>query len=227
MSEDDKKQKIIDWFDIGTLMGLLVPLLYTAGWSYAYHYFSHYHMGILGLDIPREYYFLYSFWVIRDQWVSFLAAISISVTLIAAKGLLRIRETAFIERMKAASSCKCLRSLRFPICFVLIPVAVLLLFTLFYDMGARTGTASFRLQDLNDFRSIPRVKVWLTEKAKESRGAMTQDWSRGCYRLLLRNSQNIYIFYPERGRQGKLPTEVIPVRSISSVRILPFYHSCE
>ena len=59
----------LGFFDIGTITTILIPLLYTAGWSFAYHYFQHFHLGMNGLTIPKETLFLYSFWVIKDQWL--------------------------------------------------------------------------------------------------------------------------------------------------------------
>jgi hypothetical protein len=45
------------WLDIATLMALATALVYAAGWTYAYHYFANFQLGLLTLDIPAEYYF--------------------------------------------------------------------------------------------------------------------------------------------------------------------------
>ena len=45
--------------DIGVISGVSLALLYTAGWSYAYHYLQCFHLGLIGLEIEREYFLLY------------------------------------------------------------------------------------------------------------------------------------------------------------------------
>ncbi len=61
----DKSRLIDSGIIITPLTTLVVVLLYTAGWSYAYHYFDRSHLGLLGLEIPREYFFLYGFIVLK------------------------------------------------------------------------------------------------------------------------------------------------------------------
>ncbi len=57
--EKDTKSKsgiAPSFLETGTIMALLVPLFYTAGWSYAYHYFERFNLGLMGLEIPREFF---------------------------------------------------------------------------------------------------------------------------------------------------------------------------
>jgi hypothetical protein len=67
--------------DIGVISGVFVALLYTAGWSYAYHYFQRFHLGLIGLEIEREYFLLYGFWVCQARWCL------VSLCILAAFGL--------------------------------------------------------------------------------------------------------------------------------------------
>ncbi|KPA15904.1 conserved hypothetical protein, membrane [Candidatus Magnetomorum sp. HK-1] len=55
--------------DASLLILVSAALLYTSGWSYAYHYFASYHLGLLDIAISKEYFFVYAFWVIRSQWL--------------------------------------------------------------------------------------------------------------------------------------------------------------
>ncbi|MCP5014724.1 MAG: hypothetical protein GY938_05495, partial [Ketobacter sp.] len=55
-------------FDIATGLTLIAALIYAAGWTYAYHYFGHFKLGLLMLDIPTRYYFMYGFWVLKAWW---------------------------------------------------------------------------------------------------------------------------------------------------------------
>ncbi len=43
--------------DLSAATGFVAALLYTAGWSYAYHYFACFHLGLIGLEIQREHFF--------------------------------------------------------------------------------------------------------------------------------------------------------------------------
>lgn len=73
MNETDTPCRLFPpWLEVGTVTALLVPLFYTAGWSYAYHYFEHFNLGLIGLDISKEHFFLYSYWTVKDQFWLFL-----------------------------------------------------------------------------------------------------------------------------------------------------------
>jgi hypothetical protein len=71
-----------------------------------------------------------------------------------------------------------------------------------------------------DFPSYPRVKVWL----KGEQNDRTEEWAFGCYRLLLRNKNQLYIF-PADGFSQKIPTEVIPNSRVDALRVLPQHES--
>ncbi len=98
-------------------------------------------------------------------------------------------------------------------------------------MGDRAAKSAFETQAKGAFPSYPRVKVWLADAEQESGGekeearAISREWEEGCYRLLLRNKDNLYLFYPG-GPGDKIPTEIIPTGKVRSVRVLPHYRSC-
>lgn len=54
--------------DLATVMALITALVYFTGWNYAYHYFGHFKLGLLTLEIPTEYFFVYGFWVFKKWW---------------------------------------------------------------------------------------------------------------------------------------------------------------
>ncbi|MCI5224985.1 MAG: hypothetical protein D3924_20535 [Candidatus Electrothrix sp. AR4] len=100
------------------------------------------------------------------------------------------------------------------------PVYLLLLFIFFYSLGSWVGWEAFNQEQQDDFSLYPRVKVWL----KGEQNLRTEEWAGGCYRLLLRNKNQLYIF-PADGVSEKVPTEVIPNSRVDSVRVLPLYQS--
>ncbi|MCP4397599.1 MAG: hypothetical protein GY801_09910, partial [bacterium] len=90
------------WFETGVMTALLIPLLYTAGWSYAYHYFERFSLGLMGLEIPKESFFVYSFQVIRDQGRLFLLTLLAFVALLVfGRVLLEWMKRACKSRTKA------------------------------------------------------------------------------------------------------------------------------
>ena len=42
--------------DLATVTALIIALVYFTGWTYAYHYFSYFKVGLLTLEIPTEYF---------------------------------------------------------------------------------------------------------------------------------------------------------------------------
>ena len=64
--------KFPQWIEPGILITLLLSMFYTAGWSFACHYFDHFHMGLIELDIPREYLLMYSFWAVKAHIFQFV-----------------------------------------------------------------------------------------------------------------------------------------------------------
>ncbi len=214
-SEPSEKHQ---WIELGTVITILVPMFYTAGWSFAYHYFDQFHLGLMGLDIPKEYLFVYSFWAVRDNLLWFLLLlVGVGIFFLGIK-FLHKKTQAHTVSDRGAYFQTCL--------IILIPVAILLAFWLFYSFGDRAGRNAYQEQVKKDFSSYPRVRVWVKpEKERLITKDTAREWEKGCYRLLLRNKKNLYLFY-SGGEQDKTPTDIVPVNRTEAVRILPHYHSC-
>lgn len=225
MSRNSEAQGKSFLLDIGTIITLLAALLYTAGWSFAYHYYEHFHLGLIGLDIPKEYFIVYSFWVIKGELFFAFAALVVTVLLYfmvrlcfqkAGKGpkSRKLNEKRGVSRGN--------QGFFLALGLFLTPIVILSMFWQFYYLGNQCAASLFEKQVREDFPSYPRVKVWLTEEALEGMKPRTEEWANGCYRLLLRGKEHLYLFYPE----GKSPTEIIPQSNVKAVRVLPQYHSC-
>lgn len=89
--------------DIGVISGISVALLYTAGWSYAYHYFQCFHLGLIGLEIEREYFLLYGFWVCKARWC--LTTLCLLAALRAAAALAAVLAAEAGAALLAAGRC--------------------------------------------------------------------------------------------------------------------------
>jgi len=228
MSKEGTLKKNSGLVDVGTVMTVLVPLLYTAGWSFAYHYFDRFHLGLIGLDISKEHLFLYSFWVIRDQvLLSVIALLLVVIIYVLVKyGFKRVKIGTSNKKAENQIDLYDGRRIWLIVKLILMPTMTLAVFSLFYYMGSRMAVSLYEQQVLADFPSYPRVKVWLTEQAQKEAGAVADVWRKGCFRLLLRDENYLYIF--ESAKAGdKIPTEIIPTRLVRSVRVLPQYHSCD
>lgn len=211
MNKNGESQGASFLADSVAITTLLATLLYTAGWSFAYHYFDQFHLGLIGLDIPKEYFFVYSFWVIKGEF--YMAAAGLAATVL----LYFLLRYCFLKAEGGMKNKK--QNLFLALGLFLTPLVVLGLFRLFYDLGDRRAVALFAEQQATEFPSYPKVKVWLTEKAAAEMEDMAKEWAKGSYRLLLRDKEYLYLFYFEKGEIN--PTEIIPMGNVQAVRVLP------
>lgn len=161
------------------------------------------------MEIEREYFLLYGFWVCKARWC--LA----TLCLLAAFGLPLLLQRCWQQRPE----------LRFRLRAVAQtggPIGLLLLFIVFYQLGAGTGKADFAREQRGDFPSYSRVKVWLKDE-KDKRG---EAWAKGCYRLLLRGKEQLYLFRAD-GVSERIPTEIVPNSEVAAVRLLPLYQTTD
>ena len=214
------------FLDAGAITGIVVALLYTVGWSYAYHYFSLFHLGLPELGITKDNLFIYSLWVLTDSIPALLACLGT----IGLYFLLRFiwRKKAIIELAEPSQGegDEPVQVVRHPIWLWVVtligsPFSLFLLFFFCYHLGSQKGLKDFTQQQKMDFPSYPRVKVWL----KGEQNDRTEEWAFGCYRLLLRNKNQLYIF-PADG-MSQIATEVIPNSRVNALRVLPYNQSSE
>jgi len=217
--------KLPQWIEPGILITLLLSMFYTAGWSFACHYFDHFHLGLIGLDIPREYLLMYSFWAVKAhifQFVLLLLLVGGAYFLFWGVIWKRIQTRIAFNRIQTGIWAN---MFRIGVVFLMV-FAIFLMFWLFYRFGDRAAGMTYAEQVMQGFPSYPRVRVWVkSEKEKGIDDKIIQEWQRGCYRLLLRNKDNLYLFYPG-GPGEKTPTDIIPVNKIVAVRVLPLYEGC-
>ncbi|XOF34215.1 MAG: hypothetical protein ACL93V_02665 [Candidatus Electrothrix sp. YB6] len=199
--------------DIGLLTGLGTALLYTAGWSYAYNYFGHFQIGLLGITIQREYFFLYGFWVLKKYWFCFLLCLLLGTGLyFLVRYGWRRAQTGPANQVN-----KRLALVRAAI-YVGGPFCLLLLFIWFSCLGAATAKAVFKLEQAGDFTDYPRIKVWVTGKQDKK----AEKWASGCYQLLVRDKDNLYLFLAEE-MKDRIPADIIPTGQVTAVRVMQWY----
>ncbi|MCI5211316.1 MAG: hypothetical protein D3910_21600, partial [Candidatus Electrothrix sp. ATG2] len=189
------------------------------------HYFSLFHLGLTELGITKDTLFIYSLWVLMDSIPALIACFGT----IGLYFLLRFvwRKKAIVELADPSEGeeDEPAQVVRHPIWLWVVtlvgsPLYLLLLFIFCYHLGSKEGWEDFTQQQKKDFPSYPRVKVWL----KGEPNARSEEWAFGCYRLLLRNKNQLYIFLAD-GMSEKVPTEVIPNNRVDALRVLPLYQS--
>ena len=67
--QDNDKTDKNGFPELASLMIVLFAVLYTSGWSFAYHYFGYFNVGLSALELPKEEFFIFSYWVIEDNAV--------------------------------------------------------------------------------------------------------------------------------------------------------------
>ena len=65
---DPRKKTGAAALDFSLFAGMGLAVVYVAGWSYAYHWFERFGLGLVPLDISREFFLLYGFWTLRTYW---------------------------------------------------------------------------------------------------------------------------------------------------------------
>jgi hypothetical protein len=99
------------------------------------------------------------------------------------------------------------------------PIGLLLLFVASYQLGTWAGKDAFAREQRGDFPSYPRAQIWLEKQ--DERG---KDLAKGCYRLLLRGKEQLYLFRAD-GVSERIPTEIVPGGKAVAVRLLPSYQT--
>src|ERR1700740_3019872 len=73
------------------LVGVFVAWLYAVGWTYAYHYFDHFGVPLLMVDIPKESYFMYGWLGGRHFPVSSLVFLAVALAAVCLRRFLASR----------------------------------------------------------------------------------------------------------------------------------------
>jgi len=65
-------------------------------------------------------------------------------------------------------------------------------------------------------------------KKKKAPRELTQSFKSGCYRQLIQNRDNVFVFKPIKSApQAEVSTLVIPISQVHAMRLLPMQKICE
>jgi hypothetical protein len=198
------------------VVALISAWLYTIGWTYAYHYFDHFRIPLLMVEIPKENYFVYGGVVVQHFrfW-----ALGIGITSVAAWALWRW--------------------LRIDSGLLKLPLSALAVFATFWigrEAAVLAADDQYLLQRNSSYRAFSRVEVRRKESTSSSsippnapkESTTLKDLNDGCYRLLLHNQNRLFLIRPIRDDPtADLPLLVLPWEQIELIRVLPDYPSCQ
>ncbi len=207
MNQDQNNN--VRWQEWISLPALATGLIYVTGWAYAYAYFEKFHLGLLSIDIPGQYYIIYGFWVLRDHWWLIFVYLGL-IGLWRRYG--RYGRHPRIDRGIVAA---------------LIPLLILSFFIGAYQLARYSAAGAFQAQQQQDYPAYPRVRLWLKDRQEPALQAVAEQLPKGCYRLLLQSRGQAMLFYSHKDTpRAHLAILQIPMSQVRAMRILPQYRSC-
>lgn len=195
---------------ISLFIGVVTAWLYMTGWTYAYWYFDKFQLGLLALDIKREAFLIYGFWVVIENWLWLLAAIIIGLVL------------SFWRPQPSADFPKTIWAW-----FGL--VLVVAVFVLGYFGGRSTSEIHFAEDQASGYEAARRVEViadtdWLQKQGTQE---LAKGLAGGCFRLLLKTKDDVFLIRPVKGFEASSqPLLAIPWSEVEAMRILTDSDSC-
>jgi hypothetical protein len=197
--------------DLATVTALITALVYFSGWIYAYHYFGHFKLGLLTLEIPTEYFFVYGFWVFKTWWW-LVIPYGLGIVLLA---FYEPRLAPWLDRLSTERH-RLLKQLQ-----VLV---VLVAFLLAWWLASVSAGYYYQEQQDNGFWAYPHVRVWPHTPLPEdgTLKALYGELPNGVYRLLLENRETLFLFkLPPDGKPARLPVIELPLKEMKLLRVLP------
>ncbi len=195
-------------------VALIAALLYLAGWSFAYQFFTLFHVGLLELALPREYLFVYGGWVMQDRFPILLLAL-LAPYVILYLGL------QFNQRWNPDAPASNRRALLF---LGLTPFVILWAFLVTYWLGADVALQRFEEHRQARFASLFSTEIILKASVQNT---YADQLARGCYKRVIQNDEHIYLLYALDTTVDAVALLVLPVEDIQYMRILPYSQYCD
>ncbi len=191
MTTDQRKNGFPWVVDIATTVTLLGALIYLTGWSYAYHYFGYFKLGLLAAEIPGRYFFMYGFWVLKAWWwLVALIYLPFALFTLWPRPLLEKAGKKQILLFK----------------YLQIPVIVLG-FTLAWWLAVKQAQHHYLEQQRQGFTSYPLVRIWPkpVNPGHENLHNLYRTLPEGEYRLLLQTREKLFLIKPPRDHKPARP----------------------
>ena len=210
--QDNDKTNKNGFPELASLMIVLFAVLYTSGWSFAYHYFGYFNVGLSALELPKEEFFIFSYWVIEDN----------AVILIPCGLFVFLLIWCLLYLIKKFSN----NNIMYYLFLLSLPVILLLLFGMSYRLGTYTAEKRWIAQKNADYPAYPCIEIFQTPGASPKE--LNKSLQSGCYRQLIQNKDKVFVFKPIKSvPQANISTLVVHFSQIHSMRLLPVYNSCD
>lgn len=205
---------LLQFSDLTILIIVFVAWLYTMGWTYLRHYFLFFEIGLIGEDIPREFFLQFGWEALQDR-------LGLALFLYGLGGLFLFLWNQFSEKFTE----------RFKGGRVLMWTGGSVLLLLFFMTATELGKASardrFEEQLDSRFGAYPSVQLELKSDPKILANYDPQVLRSGDYRLLLQTKARVYLILPPSKTQLKdnpkmsIPTLSIPQTQIHTILTYP------
>ena len=189
---------------------MVIGFVFFVGWAYAYHYFTHFKLGLLALKLPVVTYLGFSFWVFQAWWWLLVPYVLWVVGL----ALREPRLSSWLERAKTDRP-RLLKHVQV--------IAALLAFLLAWWVTEIGAGRFFRAQQANRFSDLPLVNVWpAAPAADDTLRELYAELPTGVYRVLLEDRERLFLFkLPAEHQAAPIAVIELPWREVKAVRMLP------
>lgn len=196
-------------FELVTLCAVVIGFVFFTGWAYAYHYFAHFKVGLMALQLPAVTYLGFSFWVLQSVlWLLIPYALGALVLALHEPRLATWLRQIRMERPWSV--------------WQLILGVTLTAFLLSWWVTSISAKRFFQVQQANHFSDRPLVSVWpVAPPTDEAAQALYKDLASGNYRLLLEDRDRLFLFRPTAtGYSFQGPVIELPWKEIRLVQVL-------
>jgi hypothetical protein len=200
------------WAALAATVG--AALLYGTGWVYATRWFENFGLGAVGLDIPKEVFFVWG----AEAWGAHGPAM-ISVAVLAAAAVAAWRRWA-------QANLPALLTPYLPYVFwgFLLPVIAFSVFLGLYRVAVSVADEHAAAERTGGFADRPAVEIQFTAAPPPAGADKLND---RCHRLLLRAKDALIVVRPRRGEaEQTLQATVIPTSQIALWRATPVAGPC-
>lgn len=197
-------------FRLIAVSALVIGLVFFVGWAYAYHYFAHFDVGLMALQLPAVTFLGFAFWAFQAAWWLLIPYALGALALAIYEPRLRIA----LRRVRAERPWSLLQ---------LGAVVALAAFLLAWWIAGLGATRFFERQQADRFRDLPRVSVWpVAMPEDEALRALYAELPTGVYRVLLEDRERLFLIEPPPdGQPARVAVIELPWREVRSVRVSP------
>ncbi len=188
--------------EIAALLGAVAAagtaLLYAMGWGFALGYYQRFGLGLMGIEIPKEFIVIWGGLTLTEGWVGVTAVLLLP---------------AFVAHWRGAGR-------RWTVGLGLVGLVAFTGLAVF--CSRQHGRAVAERQWADGLPGLPNVQITLVADEAATDEAWTKRLGEGCQRLLLQDKSRIWLIRPVLGANGAWPAvDELPQDKVMRLRLLP------